>query len=52
MKTITSLIPNVDFETRKTRTRHMQNKNPTFFFYKEKENKKITMIRKCTQNWC
>jgi hypothetical protein len=37
MKTKVGLIPNSDHETKKTRTRtrHVQKKNPTRFYYKE-----------------
>jgi hypothetical protein len=34
-KTKTGLVPNSNYETRHTRTRHMQNKNQTTFYYKE-----------------
>ncbi len=34
-RTKTSLITNSNHEIRKTRTQHMQNKNPTTFYYKE-----------------
>jgi hypothetical protein len=49
MKINVGLILNMDHETRKTRTRtwHVQNKNPIKFYWKNKQNK--SMIRKGTQ---
>jgi hypothetical protein len=47
MKTKVGLILNLDYETKKTRTQHVQNKIQPDFIAKKKPNKVLT--RECTQ---
>jgi len=52
IRTKACLIPNPDYETKKTRikTQHVQNKNSIWIYYKEEI--KWSYDKKSTQNWC